>query len=280
MGSLALGAGSQAGGQDEGEEPQGQRQAQGGAGERGVGGGAARLRVAQVAGAAGGGRRAAADLAELALGGRAPVHAVLLHQVPRQRLLWGRRTWLRRAATSERHTRPVCSHSTPSPSSGLYRHHDPTVTGILPPSIPRDGPPTLGAPKQSSGLGCRDPFLGPGITHSWSWSCRSASWPRSPAASYSRWHWSIRDSEEPGLQGESVRGPHQPRGGPSGGPDQHGEAPQGRRDARAHSSERPLLDRATRALGLSPLRYPGACQGSCLTHNLGRWEGHPCPLGP
>lgn len=90
--------------------------------------------------------------------------------------------------------------------------------------------------------------MGPQITHSWSRSCRSARWPRSPAASYSWWHWSTRDSEEPGLQGESVRGPDQhgeaPRGvptstgrpfrgprqtwgGPSGDPDQHGEAPKG-----------------------------------------------------
>lgn len=180
---------------------------------------------------------------------------------------------------------PLCA--TPAPSAATAPQVPApasiaTMTQLSPASFPPASPGMVPQPlgHLNRAPGCRDPFLGPGITHSWSWSCRSASWPRSPAASYSRWHWSIRDSEEPGLQGESVRGPHQPRGGPSGGPDQHGEAPQGRRDARAHSSERPLLDRATRALGLSPLRSPGACQGSCLTHNLGRWEGHPCPLGP
>lgn len=81
--------GSQARGPEEGKEATDQRQAEGGAGAGGRGVlPALQILVAQVTLAAQGGLLALADLALLAVCGRAPHGAVLLHQVPRQRLHW------------------------------------------------------------------------------------------------------------------------------------------------------------------------------------------------
>ena len=82
--------GSQARGPEEGEEAAGQRQAEVGTGAGGRGAlPALQSLIAQVAIAAQGGLLALADLALLVVRGRAPHRAVLLHQVPRQRLHWG-----------------------------------------------------------------------------------------------------------------------------------------------------------------------------------------------
>lgn len=70
-----------------------------------------------------------------------------------------------------------------------------------PPNLPRDGPPTRGAPK---------------ITHPWLGSGSSAHWLGSSVDFYSWCCCCRHDSGEPGLQGEGVRGLSQRQGGLSG----------------------------------------------------------------
>lgn len=130
--------GSQARGPEEGKEAAGQRQAEVGTGAGGRGAlPALQTLVAQVAFAAQGGLLALADLALLAVRGRAPLGAVLFHQVPRQRLHWGWVGEVRPGGT------PV-PQGLPSPS--FHRHQDQAVTEIPSTSLPRDDPQALGCP--------------------------------------------------------------------------------------------------------------------------------------
>lgn len=132
--------GSQAGAQDQGDEAEGQGQAEGGTGGQGAGRRAAlQILVAQVLLAAQGDCCAPADLALQAVRGRARLHTVLLHQVPRQGLHWEQVGMVRLAAASDPHPSPSLHHPWHPKSqlpASLATTTKPPLTS-LPPASPR-----------------------------------------------------------------------------------------------------------------------------------------------